>query len=67
MVEDYKGKTYDEWRDSYGLAEAFKDDKLLPSDKKIIITLLLMFASLVGYSFVYTLSTNEVSAVVVSF
>ncbi len=66
MIEDYKGKTYEEWRDTYGLVDAFREGKLLPSDRKIIITLLVMFCSLVGYCVVFTLNQRKATAVIIS-
>lgn len=66
MIEDYKGKTYEEWRNTYGLVQAFREDKLLPSDKKIIITCFVMLASLIGYSIVFTLTEHKATAIIVS-
>lgn len=38
--------------------QAFKDNKLLPSDKKILISIPIMILSLVVYSIVFFFSAN---------
>jgi hypothetical protein len=44
-----------------------REDKLLPSDRKIIISLLIMFISILAYCIIYTIITNgDVTAITVS-
>lgn len=59
MVENYDGKSeYSDWRDEMNILQAIKDNKLLPSDKKILLSILIMILSLVIYSIVFYFSAG---------
>lgn len=53
-MENYDiSQTYGEWRNNMNIVEAYKSGKLLPTDKKIIVSLPVMIITLVAYSVIF--------------
>ena len=68
MVRDDESY-YSDWRDEdMNVLQALREDKLLPTDKRIIISLPLMFLILAGYSlaFYFASGTRDMTAFTIS-
>lgn len=50
---------YEEWREGQSFIEAFREGKLLPTDKKIIISIPIMIVILVAYSLTFFYTENR--------
>ena len=68
LIDDYDNVSqYSEWRDEMNIFSAFKENRLLPTDKKIIISIPVMVICLVGYSIAFFYAAKrDVTAFTVS-
>jgi hypothetical protein len=53
-MENYNmSQSYTDWRGQMNVVQAFKENRLLPTDKKILVSLPIMVLALVAYSVIF--------------